>query len=140
MAAYTEHYHLHQWEPEDNFLRTDFNEDFQKIDSALAAIPVVITGSYMGTGAAEVIHYHLGQRPKLLILSTKNNFSGNTHDCFLVAVEGIMINFNSAGGQSARYNAWLTFDDNGFSIDHSQNDIVLGYNRECYEQVYWALC
>lgn len=51
-----------------------------------------------------------------------------------------MINFNSAGGQSARYNAWLTFDDNGFSIDHSQNDIVLGYNREGYEQVYWALC
>ena len=35
MANYTAHYHLHQWEPEDSFLRTDFNEDFAKIDGAL---------------------------------------------------------------------------------------------------------
>ena len=32
MATYTENYQLHQWVPEDDFLRTDFNTDFQKID------------------------------------------------------------------------------------------------------------
>ena len=37
MANYTEHYQLHQWVPEDDFLRTDFNEDFQKIDAGIAA-------------------------------------------------------------------------------------------------------
>lgn len=31
----TEHYGLHQWVPEDDFLRTDFNENFEKLDSAL---------------------------------------------------------------------------------------------------------
>ena len=31
----TEHYGLHQWVPEDEFLRTDFNENFEKLDSAL---------------------------------------------------------------------------------------------------------
>ena len=31
MANYTEYYHLHQWEPEDSFLRMDFNEDFAKL-------------------------------------------------------------------------------------------------------------
>ena len=36
MANYTAHYRLHQWEPEDSFLRGDFNEDFQKIDAGLA--------------------------------------------------------------------------------------------------------
>ena len=36
MATYTPNYGLHQWVPEDNFLREDFNEDFQKIDTALA--------------------------------------------------------------------------------------------------------
>ena len=36
MATYTPNYGLHQWVPEDNFLRMDFNEDFQKIDTALA--------------------------------------------------------------------------------------------------------
>lgn len=35
MADYTEHYQLHQWQPQDPFLRTDFNEDLQKIDTAL---------------------------------------------------------------------------------------------------------
>ena len=73
MAQYTANYQLHQWEPQDNFLRTDFNQDFAKIDAALASIKVladgkvspaalaavealanqkcrVITGSYTGTG------------------------------------------------------------------------------------------
>ena len=31
----TEHYGLHQWVPEDDFLRTDFNENFEKLDLAL---------------------------------------------------------------------------------------------------------
>ena len=45
--AQTEHLGLHQWETTDSFLRTDFNEDFAKIDAAvgtmeghLAAVPV----------------------------------------------------------------------------------------------------
>ena len=38
MADYTEHYQLHQWEPEDSFLRTDFNEDLQKIDTTLGEL------------------------------------------------------------------------------------------------------
>lgn len=35
MATYTANYGLHQWVPEDDFLRTDFNTDFQKIDTAI---------------------------------------------------------------------------------------------------------
>ena len=38
MATYTANYQLHQWVPEDNFLRTDFNQDFQKIDAAPGSI------------------------------------------------------------------------------------------------------
>ena len=38
MANYTEHYGLHQWVPEDDFLRTDFNTDFALIDAALAGL------------------------------------------------------------------------------------------------------
>ena len=52
MANYTEHYQLHQWEPEDPFLRTDFNEDLEKIDTALGAIPRIVSGAYIGDGAA----------------------------------------------------------------------------------------
>ena len=38
MAQYTTNYKLHQWEPEDDFLRTDFNQDFAKIDTAIKAV------------------------------------------------------------------------------------------------------
>ena len=38
MANYTQHYQLHQWVPEDDFLRTDFNEDFKKIDTAIKSV------------------------------------------------------------------------------------------------------
>ena len=35
MATYTPNYGLHQWVPEDNFQRTDFNTDLSKIDTVL---------------------------------------------------------------------------------------------------------
>ena len=37
-SNYTEHYKLNQWSPEDKVLRTEFNEDNQKIDAALKAM------------------------------------------------------------------------------------------------------
>lgn len=60
MANYTEHYQLHQWEPEDPFLRTDFNEDLAKIDNALNQLAGstlhIASGSYAGTGEAGAEH------------------------------------------------------------------------------------
>lgn len=50
MASYTPNYQLHQWEPQDPFLRTDFNEDLQKIDNGLHEKLSESTGSYVGTG------------------------------------------------------------------------------------------
>ena len=57
MANYTEHYQLHQWEPGDAFLRTDFNEDLEKIDTALGALSVdrIAQGSYVGDGTNDRI-------------------------------------------------------------------------------------
>ena len=61
MASYTANYQLHQWEPADFFLRTDFNADFAKLDAALAGKagladlankPDAVTGSYAGDGTA----------------------------------------------------------------------------------------
>ena len=37
MANYTPNYGLHQWIPEDVFVRTDFNTDLSKIDAGLKA-------------------------------------------------------------------------------------------------------
>ena len=100
MADYTEHYQLHQWVPEDDFLRTDFNTDFQKIDAAIKGVETAantalalkadkteltqacgaldeakcetLTGSYTGNGA-ETRSISVGASPKAVILSWDNN-------------------------------------------------------------------
>lgn len=48
MADYTQHYQLHQWVPEDNFLRTDFNADFEKIDTVLSLKNGAVFGTFVG--------------------------------------------------------------------------------------------
>lgn len=67
MSAKTEHYGLHQWAPEDDFLRTDFNEDLAKIDAALGGKANIIMGTYTGNGAAEQ-EIALEVKPKLLFI------------------------------------------------------------------------
>lgn len=82
MANYTPNYQLHQWEPEDPFLRTDFNQDLSKIDTALDGLAdkataleaaVVLCGNcqiwtagYVGTGeygADKTNHLILPKKP-----------------------------------------------------------------------------
>ena len=78
MATYTSNYGLHQWAPEDNFLRTDFNEDLRKIDEAIKGVETdtdqkltekaeVVWGSYTGDGT-ENRQISLGFAPKGIIL------------------------------------------------------------------------
>ncbi|OUQ82727.1 hypothetical protein [Flavonifractor sp. An10] len=78
MASYTTNYQLHQWEASDDFLRTDFNEDFAKIDAGIksaadaaagaastaAGKARIVTGSYTGNGSSKTVS--LGFRPKAL--------------------------------------------------------------------------
>lgn len=70
MASYTEHYGLHQWEPDDNFLRTDFNTDLKKIDTGLGKKSEMATGQYTGNGA-ETQKILLAFTPKVVILTTE---------------------------------------------------------------------
>ena len=77
MASYTSNYQLHQWVPEDDFLRSDFNEDFQKIDAAIRAAKAqaegletskaaCTTGTYSGNNSSKDIN--LGFQPKAILV------------------------------------------------------------------------
>ena len=75
MATYTENYQLHQWVPEDDFLRTDFNTDFQKLDEALAGLQTALDGkcqlkrgNFNGNGGSSRLVI-TGPTPQALILS-----------------------------------------------------------------------
>ena len=102
MAQYTENLGLHQWEPEDNFLRSDFNEDFGKIDAALGALETgsatrtelsqarqaleqliaarsrMAVGYYSGNGGTTTIN--VGFKPRFVLIRN----SGNSTSAFVV--------------------------------------------------------
>ena len=63
MATYTANYGLHQWAPGDNFLRTDFNTDFQKIDAGIKAA----LSNRPGQGGNRYRHLHRGRTQNRLI-------------------------------------------------------------------------
>ena len=93
MATYTEHYGLHQWVPEDNFLRSDFNTDLEKIDQALKEIfetasskALAVTGTYAGDDTMERT-IDLGFQPKALYLYTWGGFT-STYNSGTHAVYG----------------------------------------------------
>ena len=82
MASYTEHYGLHQWEPNDDFLRTDFNTDLEKIDTALGSMLDVTNSKtevalafYQGNGE-EVNSIELGFSPLAVIISNDGQLNG----------------------------------------------------------------
>lgn len=61
--ANTPHIGLHQWQPNDNFLREEFNGDFAKIDTAIknldAAMPRVLLKKHTTTVSAQQVDVSL---------------------------------------------------------------------------------
>ena len=94
----TQNYQLNQYEPQDSFLRTDFNADNQKIDAALKGLysqvkakadQTALTqglakkcqawfGSYTGDGTKERV-LSLGFAPKAVIVKKPDNYDTYGH-------------------------------------------------------------
>ena len=78
MATFTPNYGLHQWEPEDSFLRTDFNQDHVRIEAALDGKAVLLRGSFTGNGSTQEII--LGFRPTMVCFSMSPYLASATVD------------------------------------------------------------
>ena len=63
----TRNYQLHQWEPADNFLRAEFNENFGKLDEALGKKAEVVIGVYIPDNTEERF-IDLGFTPKAVLV------------------------------------------------------------------------
>lgn len=88
MASYTKNYQLHQWEPEDPFLRTDFNEDLAKIDTALGTLSIghVARGSYVGDGTDDRT-IQLPFAPEFMIIFGHYHFLPQSYYMLLIITE-----------------------------------------------------
>ena len=114
MATNTsEHLGLHLWEPTDQVLRTEFNQNWTKIDTAVNAAqetaeaaqsaaeqrPYVI-GSYTGNGGTQSIT--LGFQPSFVIITAQ---PANSRDTAFIAISG--------GSEAA---STLSFTETGFNV------------------------
>ncbi len=69
----TEHYQLHQWQPQDSVLREEFNANFTALDESVR----IVFGSYVGDRQATRF-IDLGATPRAVLLMGPNNNSNNT--------------------------------------------------------------
>ena len=122
----TEHYQLHTWEPGDDFLRTEFNENFEAIDG----IPEVVSGMYTGDGALSRF-IELGFRPRAVLVvdsagamqSSQACYGGLAADGFPVIYAGTtLVEIGEGGFQVARGyqngNAYWADTNNGGKTYH----------------------
>ena len=82
---YTQNYQLPQWEKDDRIMMEDFNESYQKLESALNgarnAIPQLNFGSYTGNGAYPR-DINLGYQPKAVLLMRSAGTTWTSSGCY----------------------------------------------------------
>ena len=126
MANYTPNYQLHQWAPEDKFLRTDFNEDLNKIDAALGAVSIerIALGNYVGDGTSNRT-IRLPFAPKLVIVF--GHYSSNSYNNMMLTIlteqDNRYISSGGCGG-GPEYNLRLKGDT--LQIQHASYNNAAG--------------
>ena len=122
MATYTTNYQLHQWVPGDNFLRTDFNTDFQKIDAAIKGVETTLSaaiagksaavgGSYAGNGGVTTVT--LGFRPKAVVVS-RNYYTATA----VPGMASIGISITATGFQVQQVSSNIPFNTAGNTYNY----------------------
>jgi len=116
MSTKTEHLGLHQWEPEDSFLRTDFNEDFARIDAGVGALQAFVqarsvTGSFTGTYNAPVA-VDVGFRPRLVV------YAASGPEALAVVLDGLCLGIihNSVSNTTDMRSYGMALTDGGFQV------------------------
>ena len=120
---HTPNFSLCQWEADDKVLRSDFNQDNQKIDAALGeirgALPRIALGSYTGTNEYGEDHPNsltFEFSPKMVVIAEKSA-SGDSDYTIMLRGQSVYATLGSAGTSLGR----CQWADNTltWSSDHS---------------------
>lgn len=132
MGTKTEHYQFNQWEPGDDFLRSDFNEDNAKIDAAIfKAMPVFgyYEGNYNSSTSPYTRDIDLGFHPRaVLVMSAAHHYYPDYAASIFLTVEGADTDY-------------LTITDNGFRVapvlNQKDTSNTVGYPWGPYRYIAW---
>lgn len=113
-ANRTQRYGLHLWEPGDDFLREEFNENFEALD----AVPEAVTGTYTGDGTGSQF-IALGFTPKAVLAGARGSLGAGGggltlpgHPCYEVS-HGVKVLEAAEGGFYAFKDSWGSANDSG---------------------------
>ena len=132
MPKKTQHYQLNQWEPEDDFLRTDFNGDNAKIDAALAGKAELVVGSYDGNEGKDRL-ISLGFTPKAVFIITDEGRVGSAASSLRVQ-GGLLLPGKPLLADSA---VLASITEGGFTVTHAS--FLVSTNEKNTTYLYWAL-
>ena len=125
MASYTTNYQLHQWVPGDNFLRTDFNEDFAKIDAAIKGVETAANTALAGkagTAALEAVQA-LANGKAEVVLGTYTGTGGTKAVSLGFRPRAVFITYTTYVGMAAQgaSQPMITLTGSGFTVEHISN-------------------
>lgn len=156
-SGQTTHYGLNQWQPKDAVLRTDFNADNAKTDTALnslqqqiqtkeaalaAAIagcyspgnPNLVSGKYVGVcdGPSQTVTLNLGFRPSFLVIVDGTKGSSEYEYGLLMGNDQSYVILRKNGRME--YYSGLQFTDSGVTISIYE---LYNYNFNVVGHTYW---
>ena len=135
LAAYTEHYGLHQWESTDDFLRTDFNTDFSIIDGALGDKAEMAHGQYVGNGSSGPT-ITLGFRPEVMLIIPADTGSARARNASLLLVGEIARFVEEAGNPTIA--PYYTGDTPMFTVTPTDTGLEL-YSYPAWEDANYVM-
>lgn len=121
----TQNYQLHQWLPEDDFLRSEMNENFSKLDTAAR----MLVGTYTGDEQAERF-ISLGFTPRAVLVVNDEGQMGSSASA--TRCKGGL----AAPGMST-LNGLISIVDGGFEVRHRLS--YVSTNSASYTYCYLAV-
>ena len=135
----TEHYQLCLWEKDDPVLRTDFNENNEKLDKALTGLPKIVHGTYTGKGGYGKEYPCTIEFPFKPLLVSVFDPNGSAFDLGgnvwpWGAPSGITVTYNST-----HYMMYLSWTDNSVTWYGNGGNASTQLNTEGREYHYIAI-
>ena len=118
----TQNYQLHSWTPEDDFRLHEINENFTKLDTAVAqAIARPVVGQYTMLGESPVL-VSLGFRPRAVMLDISNGGSSYIIGAFVTDLMDISYCIDRSRRMISAEILGITLTDDGFTIPANANN------------------
>ena len=115
---HTEHWDLNQWEAEDGVCRADFNDDNQKIETALTRLGSCFSIGATGYDSSADVTVELGRKPLMVIVFCEYGFKSAYSTTFpghAIAMQG-MDGYRDEGSSATHEKLALKLTDTGFTL------------------------